>query len=181
MSNICRWPALKLKMVIRLRQKTTTSTLSISSDRCSLALTRASRPFAGRLHHRSKRKRASGRLIADYEARPGFVSVSRVERTVPSHDVEIAQGYCLTLGEEMPATAAITMLARSTRPRGPCRMAFRYHRARSAPAIARSPRRPLIPKSHRPFGSCGDNNMVPANQLWVGPNRAAGALFVRVV
>ena len=59
MSDICRWPALKLKMAIRLRQKTTTSTLSITSDRCSLALTRASRPFAGRLHHRSKRKRAS--------------------------------------------------------------------------------------------------------------------------
>ena len=111
MSDICRWPALKLKMAIRLRQKTTTSTLSITSDRCSLALTRASRPFAGRLHHRSKRKRASGRLIADYEARPGFVSVSRVERTGPSHDVEIAQGYCLTLREEMPATAAIIMLA----------------------------------------------------------------------
>jgi len=98
-------------MAIRLRQKTTTSTLSITSDRCSRALTRASRPFAGRLHHRSKRKRASGRLIADYEARPGFVSVSRVERTGPSHDVEIAQGYCLTLREEMPATAAIIMLA----------------------------------------------------------------------
>ena len=111
MSDICRWPALKLKMAIRLRQKTTTSTLSITSDRCSLALTRASRPFAGRLHHRSKRKRASGRLIADYEARPGFVSVSRVERTGPSHDVETAQGYCLTLREEMPATAAIVMLA----------------------------------------------------------------------
>ena len=111
MSDICRWPALKLKMAIRLRQKTTTSTLSITSDRCSLALTRASRPFAGRLHHRSKRKRASGRLIADYEARPGFVSVSRVERTGPSHDVETAQGYCLTLREEMPATAAIIMLA----------------------------------------------------------------------
>ena len=111
MSDICRWPALKLKMAIRLRQKTTTSTLSITSDRCSRALTRASRPFAGRLHHRSKRKRASGRLIADYEARPGFVSVSRVERTGPSHDVETAQGYCLTLREEMPATAAIIMLA----------------------------------------------------------------------
>ena len=111
MSDICRWPALKLKMAIRLRQKTTTSTLSITSDRCSRARTRASRPFAGRLHHRSKRKRASGRLIADYEARPGFVSVSRVERTGPSHDVEIAQGYCLTLREEMPATAAIIMLA----------------------------------------------------------------------
>ena len=111
MSDICRWPALKLKMAIRLRQKTTTSTLSITSDRCSRALMRASRPFAGRLHHRSKRKRASGRLIADYEARPGFVSVSRVERTGPSHDVETAQGYCLTLREEMPATAAIIMLA----------------------------------------------------------------------
>src|ERR1700730_16825001 len=111
MSDICRWPALKLKMAIRLRQKTTTSTLSITSDRCSRALTRASRPFAGRLHHRSKRKRASGRLIADYEARPGFVSVSRVERTGPSHDLETAQGYCLTLREEMPATAAIIMLA----------------------------------------------------------------------
>jgi hypothetical protein len=61
-------------MAIRLRQKTTTSTLSITSDRCSRALTRASRPFAGRLHHRSKRKRASGRLIADHEARPGLVS-----------------------------------------------------------------------------------------------------------
>ena len=60
---------------------------------------RASRPFAGRLHHRSKRKRASGRLIADYEARLGFVSgakrrshhrpaQSRAHR--PSHDVEAA-------------------------------------------------------------------------------------------
>ena len=45
MSDICRWPALKLKMAIRLRQKTTTSTPSITSDRCSLALTRDSRPF----------------------------------------------------------------------------------------------------------------------------------------
>ena len=119
MSDICRWPALKLKMAIRLRQKTTTSTLSITSDRCSLALTRASRPFAGRLHHRSKRKRASGRLIADYEARLGFVSggkrrshhrpaQSRAHR--PSHP-HPAQGYCLTLREEMPATAAIIMLA----------------------------------------------------------------------
>ena len=37
--------------------------------------------------------------------------MSRVERTGPSHDVETAQGYCLTLREEMPATAAIIMLA----------------------------------------------------------------------
>src|ERR1700735_1313790 len=99
MSDICRWPALKLKMVIRLRQKTTTSTLSITSDRCSLALTRASRPFAGRLHHRSKRKRASGHLIADYETWPGFVSGGKrrshhrpVQRRAhrPSHNVEAA-------------------------------------------------------------------------------------------
>jgi hypothetical protein len=100
MSDICRWPALTLKMAIRLRQKTTTSTLSITSDRCSRALMRASRRFAGRLHHRSKRKRASGRLIAGYEARLGFVSggkrrshhrpaQSRAHR--PSHDVERAR------------------------------------------------------------------------------------------
>ena len=111
MSDICRWPALKLKMAIRLRQKTTTSTLSITSDRCSLALTRASRPFAGRLHHRSKRKRASGRLIADYEARPGFVSVVQSRAHRPLSRCETAQGYCLILREEMPATTAITMLA----------------------------------------------------------------------
>ena len=98
MSDIGRWAALKLKMAIRLRQKTTTSTLSNTSDRCSLALTRASRPFAGRLHHRSKRKRASGRLIADYEARLGFVrgkrrSIHRPAQSSahrPSHDVEAA-------------------------------------------------------------------------------------------
>ena len=121
MSDIWSLPALKLKMAIRLRQKTTTSTLSITSDRCSRALTRASRPFAGRLHHRSKRKRASGRLIAGYEARLGFVSGggapitgrSSVERTGPltMWRPHPAQGYCLTLREEMPATAAIIMLA----------------------------------------------------------------------
>ena len=122
MSDICRWPALKLKMAIRLRQKTTTSTLSITSDRCSRALTRTSCPFAGRLHHRSKRKRASGRLIADYEARLGFVSGGkrrsitgrpRVARTGPltMWRPHPAQGYCLTFREEMAATAAIIMLA----------------------------------------------------------------------
>src|ERR1700730_14505621 len=35
MSDIWRWPVLKLKMAIRSRQRTTTSTPNIISDRCS--------------------------------------------------------------------------------------------------------------------------------------------------
>ena len=83
---------------------------------------RASRPFAARLHHRSKCKRASGRLIAGYEARLGFVSggkrrshhrQAQSKRTGPltMWRPHPAQDYCLTLREEMPATAAIIMLA----------------------------------------------------------------------
>ena len=66
-------------------------------------------PFAGRFVVAvNARQSVSGRLIADYEARPRFVSVYQVERTGPSHDVETAQGYCRPA--QMPATAAIIML-----------------------------------------------------------------------
>ena len=47
MSDIWRWPALKRKMAMRSQQRTTTSTLNITSDRCSRVLARARRPIAG--------------------------------------------------------------------------------------------------------------------------------------
>jgi len=59
MSDIWRWPALKLKMAIRLPQRTTSSTLSITSDRCSRAPTSARRPFSGRARQPSTISRGS--------------------------------------------------------------------------------------------------------------------------
>jgi hypothetical protein len=40
MSDIWRWPALKLKMAMRSQQRITTNTLNITSDRCTRVLTR---------------------------------------------------------------------------------------------------------------------------------------------
>jgi hypothetical protein len=45
------------------------------------------------------------------------------------------------------------------------RIMIRRRRAQSVPATAQSPRRPLIPESNRPIGSCGDNSMVAAMSL----------------
>jgi hypothetical protein len=65
-----RWPALKLKTAIRLRQRTTTSTLSITSDRCSCALTRARQPFVSRTHPTAQTEGVQARVGASGQCPP---------------------------------------------------------------------------------------------------------------
>ena len=69
MSDIWRWPAPKLKMAIRLRRRTTTSTPSITSDRCSRALTRARRHSPAGLRPRNRRRQAPLRRVSDHTQR----------------------------------------------------------------------------------------------------------------
>jgi hypothetical protein len=69
MSDIWRWPAPKLKMAIRLRRRTTISTPSITSDRCSRALTRARRHSPAGLRPRNRRRQAPLRRVSDHTQR----------------------------------------------------------------------------------------------------------------